>query len=98
MLESARGWAAMILFNKDLKAQFEAFYTSRDTFLLALLGVWVAHGEGRCFWSDDAVKEEAMRQNWMALKCMDDDGNVTMEYPMDPNRLVGLTSPDSLYV
>ena len=25
------------------------------------LGVWVAHGEGRCFWSDDAVKEEAMR-------------------------------------
>ena len=49
MLESARGWAATNLFNKELKAQFEAFYTSRDTFLLALLGVWVAHGEGRCF-------------------------------------------------
>ena len=42
MLESARGWATMILF-KELKAQFEAFYTSRDTFVLALLGVWVAH-------------------------------------------------------
>ena len=40
---------ATILFNKDLKAQFDAFYTSRDTFSLALLGVWVAHGEGRCF-------------------------------------------------
>ncbi len=98
MLESARGWAATNLFNKELKAQFEAFYTSRDTFLLALLGVWVAHGEGCCFWPDDAVKEGEMRQNCVALKYMDDDGKVTMEYPMNPNRLVGLTSPDGLYV
>ena len=97
MLESARGWVATILFNKELKAQFEAFYTSRDTFSLALLGVWVAHGEGCCFWSDDAVKKEAMRQNSVALKYID-DGKVTMEYPMNPNRLVGLTSPDGLYV
>ena len=98
MLESARGWAATNLFNKELKAQFEAFYTSRDTFSLALLGVWVAHGEGRCFWPDDAVKEKAMRQNCVALKYVDDDGKVTMEFPMNPNRLVGLTSPDGLYV
>ena len=49
MLESAHEWAATILFNKELKAQFDAFYTSPDTFSLALLGVWVAHGEGRCF-------------------------------------------------
>ena len=97
MLESARGWATTILFNKELKAQFEAFYARPDTFSLALLGVWVAHGEDRCFWPDDAVKEEAMRQNCVALKCMD-DGNVTMEFPMDPNRLVGLTSPDGHHV
>ena len=61
------------------------------------LGVWVAHGEGRCFWPDDAVKEEAMRQNCVALKYVDDGGNVTMEYPMNPNgsegAVVGLTSP-----
>ena len=150
MLESARGWAATILFNKELKAQFDAFYARPDTFSLGIcngcqlmaqlnfvpwkgieeakqprfiqnksgrfesrfvnvrveksnaimlqgmegstLGVWVAHGEGRCFWPDDAVKEEAMRQNCVALKYVD-DGNVTMEFPMDPNRLVGLTSP-----
>ena len=98
MLESARRWAATILFNKDLKAQFEAFYARPDTFLLALLGVWVVHGEGCCFWSNDAGKEEAMRQNCVALKYVDDDGNVTMEYPMNRNRLVGLTSPDGLYV
>ena len=97
MLESARRWAATILFNKELKVQFEAFYARPDTFSLALLGVWVAHGEGRCFWPDDAVKEEAMRQNCVALKYVD-NGNVTMEYPMNPNRLVGLTSPDGRYL
>ena len=84
MLESVRGWATTILFNKELKAQFDAFYACPDAFSLALLGVWVAHGEGRCFWPDDAVKEEAMRQNCVALKYVD-DGNVTMEYPMNPN-------------
>ena len=153
MLESVRRWAATILFNKELKAQFEAFYARPDTFSLALLGicngcqlmaqlnfvpwkgieeakqprfiqnksagcvnvrveksnaimlqgmegstlgVWVAHGEGRCFWPDDAVKEEVMRQNCVGLKYVDDDGNVTMEYPMNPNgsegAVVGLAS------
>ena len=61
------------------------------------LGVWVAHGEGRCFWPDDAAKEEAMRQKCVALKYVDDDGIVTMGYPMNPNgsegAVVGLTSP-----
>ena len=106
-LESTRGWAATILFNKELKAQFDAFYARPDTFSLGIcngcqlmaqlnfvpwkgieeakqprfiqnksgrfesrfvnvrveksnaimlqgmedstLGVWVVHGEGRCF-------------------------------------------------
>ena len=39
-----------------------------------------------------------MRQNCVALKYVEDDGNMTMGYPMNPNRLVGLTSPDSLHV
>ncbi|KAM7452821.1 hypothetical protein BLSTO_06439 [Blastocystis sp. subtype 1] len=39
VLKSAHGWAATNLFNKELKVQFEAYYTSPDTFLLALLGV-----------------------------------------------------------
>ena len=102
MLESARVWVATILFKKQLKAQFEAFYARPDTFLLALLGVCVAHGEGRCLWPDDAVKEEAMRQNCVALKYVDDDGKVTMEFPMNPNSsegaVVGLTSPDGRHL
>ena len=43
------------------------------------LGVWVAHGEGRCFWPDDEVKEKAMLQNCVALKNAN-NGNVTMEW------------------
>ena len=58
----------------------------------------MAHGEGRCFWSDDAVKEEAMRQNCVSLKYVDDDGNVTMEYPMNPNGSEGpMVGGTSLY-
>ena len=123
MLESARGWAATILFNKDLKAQFEAFYARPDTFSLGIcngcqlmaqlnfmpwkgieeakqprfiqnksvgcvnvrveksnaimlqgmegstLGVWVAHGEGRCFWPDDAVKEVSVQPRRCVISC-----------------------------
>ena len=36
VLESARGWAATILFNKYLKAQFDAFYARPDTFSLGI--------------------------------------------------------------
>ena len=79
MLKSARGWATTNLFNRELKVQFEAYYTSPDTFSLTLLGVWVAHGEGRCFWPNDEVKEEAMRRNCVALKCVDDGGSVATE-------------------
>ena len=137
MLESARGWTATILFNKELEAQFEAFYARPDTFSLGIcngcqlmaqlnfvpwkgieeakqprfiqnksgrfesrfvnvrveksnaimlqgmegstLGVWVAHGEGRCFWANDAVKEKAMLQNCVALKNAN-NGNVTTEW------------------
>lgn len=160
VLESARGWAATILFNKNLKAQFEAFYARPDTFSLGIcngcqlmaqlnfvpwkgieevrqprfiqnksgrfesrfvnvrveksnaimlkdmegstLGVWVAHGEGRCYWPDAAVRDEAIRQQCVALKYVDDDGEPTMEYPMNPNgsenAIVGLTSPDGRHL
>ena len=39
VLESARGWAATILYDKELKVQFEAFYARPDAFSLALLGI-----------------------------------------------------------
>jgi len=47
------------------------------------LGVWVAHGEGRCFGPDETVKQEAYSKHCVALKYVDDDGEPTMEYPMN---------------
>ena len=40
------------------------------------LGVWVAHGEDRCFFAS-IVKEEAIRQNCVTLKYVDDDDNAS---------------------
>ena len=42
------------------------------------LGVWVAHGEGRCLFTT-TVKEKAMLQNCVALKNAN-NGNVTMDW------------------
>ena len=36
VLELVRGWAATILFNKELKAQFDAFYARPDTLSLGI--------------------------------------------------------------
>ena len=33
------------------------------------LGVWVAHGEGRCFWPDDAVKEVSVQPRRCVISC-----------------------------
>lgn len=143
VLESARGWAATILFNEELKKQFEKFYDRPDTFSLGIcngcqlmaqlgfvpwkgieeekqprflqnksgrfesrfvnvrveksnaimlqgmegstLGVWVCHGEGRCFWPDEEVRQKAFADQCVALRYVDDDGEPTMEYPMNPN-------------
>ena len=159
-LESARGWAASILFNPKVKAQFDAFYARPDTFSLGVcngcqlmaqlgvvpfanlpmekqprfvqnksgrfesrfvnvrvehsnaimlqgmegstLGVWVAHGEGRCFWPDQSVHDEAVKQNCVVMKYVDDDGEPTMTYPFNPNgsqdAIVGLASPDGRHL
>lgn len=160
VLESARGWAASILFNPKLKAQFDAFYARPDTFSLGVcngcqlmsqlgvvpfndvpmekqprfvqnksgrfesrfvnvrieksnaimlqgmegstLGVWVAHGEGRCFWPDQAVHDKAIAENCIPMKYVDDDGEPSMVYPYNPNgsndSIVGLTSPDGRHL
>ena len=134
MLDSARGWAGCILFNKTIKDQFEWYAKQEDRFTLGVctgcqlmsqinyvpfplpdrakqprfiqnragklecrvvnvrieksqsvllrgmegstLGVWIAHGEGRCYWPDAEVKAEAERQGCVAMKYVDNEGNV----------------------
>ncbi|KAK8811334.1 hypothetical protein WA158_003068 [Blastocystis sp. Blastoise] len=62
------------------------------------LGVWVAHGEGQCYWPDKQVKQKAIEDKCIVAKYVDDDGEPTMEYPLNPNgsedSIVGLTTKD----
>ena len=42
----------------------------------ATLGVWIAHGEGRCYWPDASVMEEAKEKGCIAMRYVDNEGNV----------------------
>jgi len=150
VLDSAKGWAAVIQFNSGISAQFQKFKARSDTFslgvcngcqLMALLGwvpavtiegeemkqesqprfirnssgrfesrfvnvqvqgtaskavmlkgmegssmgVWVQHGEGRCHFADDRVKKYVMDNDLAPIRYVDDENNVTEEYPYCPN-------------
>lgn len=51
----------------------------------SILGVWVAHGEGRVFFPDEAASSIVSEQSLAPLHYVDDDGNPTEQYPMNPN-------------
>ena len=72
-MDSARGWAGCILFNKTIKDQFEWYAKQEDRFTL---GVWIAHGEGRCYWPDASVMEEAKEKGCIAMRYVDNESNV----------------------
>lgn len=156
VLDSAKGWAGAIRFNKKLYEQFQRFYERSDTFSLgvcngcqlmallgwvpwrgiqgniqprfiqnksgrfesrfstvkilhspaimlngmegSILGIWVAHGEGRLYFPDIKIQEELLKQNLAPLRFVDDDGEFTEKYPFNPNGspsgITALCSPD----
>ena len=49
------------------------------------LGVWVAHGEGRAHFPDDAVFQRVQLANLAPLRYVDDKAEVTEAYPFNPN-------------
>jgi phosphoribosylformylglycinamidine synthase len=160
VLDSAKGWAGVIRFNRGIYEQFEAFYTRHDTFsfgvcngcqLMALLGwvpwqgipdriqprfiqnrsgrfesrfstvgilpspsvmlkgmegsilgVWVAHGEGRFHVSDEDMIEKILRDNLAPVRYVDDNGQHTETYPYNPNGspsgITSLCSPDGRHL
>lgn len=49
------------------------------------LGVWVAHGEGRFYFPDESVKESVLGNSQAPLRYVNDDNEVTEEYPFNPN-------------
>jgi len=151
VLDAAKGWAGLIMFNEKLSEQFKRFYERPDTFSLgvcngcqlmallgwvpwqglsgyqqprfirnlsgrfesrfssvivndtpsvmlqgmkgSILGVWVAHGEGRCYWPDPGVLNDVRNQKLMPLQFLDPNGLVTEQYPFNPNGSgIGITS------
>jgi len=141
--QSAKGWAATILFNEKLRAEFDKFYKRPDTFSLgvcngcqlfgllgwvpytgikpehqprfvhndsgrfesrwssvrisdspsilfkdmagSILGVHVAHGEGRLIFPDETVRAVTVGNKLCAMSYVDDSGRDTNKYPFCPN-------------
>ncbi len=51
----------------------------------SVLGVWVAHGEGRVHFPDETVKERVLRDGLAPLRYVDPEGQFTERYPFNPN-------------
>ncbi len=158
--ESAKGWAATILFNEELKTMFGAFYHRPDTFTLGIcngcqlfsllgwvpwpgivptsqprfahntsgrfesrwvtvkvqpstaimfkgmedlvFGIHLDHGEGRLHFPDPAVRQEVEAGKMTPLVYVDDNGEATEVYPLNPNGsrdgLAALCSPDGRHL
>lgn len=66
------------------------------------LGVWAAHGEGRVYFPDDHVKDRIVESNLAPLRYCDDGGNITENYPFNPNGsplgVAALCSPDGRHL
>jgi phosphoribosylformylglycinamidine synthase len=51
----------------------------------SVLGIWVAHGEGRALFPDRRVLERVLAGGLAPIRYADDDGQVTEAYPFNPN-------------
>lgn len=49
------------------------------------LGIWVAHGEGKVEFKSDAIRNEVVGGSLVPLRYVDEDGNPTMKFPLNPN-------------
>ena len=45
----------------------------------SVMGVWVAHGEGKFTFQNQQIAKQLEKDNCIALRYTDDDGNWTME-------------------
>jgi len=51
----------------------------------SVLGIWVAHGEGRALFPDPGVLDRVLAEGLAPIRYVDDDGTVTEAYPFNPN-------------
>lgn len=143
VLDSAKGWAGVIKFNKKVWDQFQDFYSRKDTFSLgvcngcqlmallgwvpwqgiadkqqprfiqntsgrfesrfsavkilpgpsimlkglegSVLGIWVAHGEGRAYFPDEKILKKIDENGLAPIRYVNDNNEVTTIYPFNPN-------------
>jgi len=68
----------------------------------SVLGVWVAHGEGRAHFPDAAVLKAVQSDNLVPLRYVDDTSQPTQAYPFNPNgstdAIAGLCSADGRHL
>jgi phosphoribosylformylglycinamidine synthase len=68
----------------------------------SVLGIWVAHGEGRAHFPDQAILERITKDNLAPVRYVNDDNEVTMEYPFNPNGsahgIASICSPDGRHL
>ncbi|MGQ9645327.1 MAG: phosphoribosylformylglycinamidine synthase [Thermodesulfobacteriota bacterium] len=72
----------------------------------SILGIWVAHGEGRLHFPDPALMEEVFNKKLVPIVFVDDegrvDGKISKSYPFNPNGspfgIAGLCSPDGRHL
>ncbi|MCL5023717.1 MAG: phosphoribosylformylglycinamidine synthase [Nitrospirae bacterium] len=66
------------------------------------LGIWVAHGEGRAHFPDEALKQKVLAMNIAPVRYVDDGGTITESYPFNPNGspegIAALCSPDGRHL
>ncbi|MFN3395638.1 MAG: phosphoribosylformylglycinamidine synthase [Thermodesulfovibrionales bacterium] len=160
VLDSAKGWAGVIRFNKRAFEEFQRFYERDETFSLgvcngcqlmallgwipwhgigderqprfihnrsgrfesrfstvkilkspsiflkgmedSILGIWVAHGEGRVHFPDKSIMKDVLNMGLAPVRYVDDSGEVTESYPFNPNGspegIAALCSPDGRHL
>ncbi|XP_026272194.1 phosphoribosylformylglycinamidine synthase [Frankliniella occidentalis] len=55
----------------------------------SVLGVWVAHGEGNFTMRESSILKKLESGSCVALRYVNEDGQPTMEYPLNPNGSIG---------
>ena len=68
----------------------------------SVLGIWVAHGEGRAYFPDQAIFKRITEDNLAPVRYVNDDNEITMAYPYNPNGsadgIAGICSPDGRHL
>ncbi len=72
----------------------------------SILGIWVAHGEGRLHFPDPTLMDEVIKKKIVPIVFVDDegrvDGKISQSYPFNPNGspfgITGLCTPDGRHL